>query len=96
MNPQKLQSLEELYLATTGEEMQKYYRPPQGKYNENNLKQANEMFAAYFDFYPDNSFQLRKARLDKPKREYQNTFKNSTWSFNVATHHRNKQFWNKN
>ena len=34
----ELISLEELFKEITGEEMPKYYRPPQGKFNENNLK----------------------------------------------------------
>ncbi len=39
----ELESLEELYKQVTGEEMQKYYRPPQGCYSEENLKMAQEM-----------------------------------------------------
>ncbi len=39
----ELESLEELYLQTTGEEMSKYYRPPQGCYSEDNLNMAQEM-----------------------------------------------------
>ena len=39
----ELQSLETLYQETTGQEMSKYYRPPQGKFSESNLKQAQEM-----------------------------------------------------
>lgn len=39
----ELISLEELYKEIIGEEMPKYYRPPQGKFNENNLKMANEL-----------------------------------------------------
>ena len=40
---EELQSLEELYREVTGEEMQKYYRPPQGCYSEENLKMAQKM-----------------------------------------------------
>ena len=39
----ELESLEELYTQTTGEPMQKYYRPPQGIYSEENLKMADEL-----------------------------------------------------
>jgi peptidoglycan-N-acetylmuramic acid deacetylase len=39
----ELSSLEELYKQTIGQDMPKYYRPPQGKFNEENLKMANEM-----------------------------------------------------
>jgi peptidoglycan-N-acetylmuramic acid deacetylase len=39
----ELTSLEELYKQTTGQDMPKYYRPPQGKFSEENLKMANEM-----------------------------------------------------
>ncbi len=34
--------LEKLYKNTFGEEMPKYYRPPEGKFNEDNLKWAKE------------------------------------------------------
>lgn len=39
----ELNELETLYHETFGQEMAKYYRPPQGKYNENNLKLAQEL-----------------------------------------------------
>ena len=39
----ELNDLEALYQQTTGQPMKKYYRPPQGKYSESNLKMANEM-----------------------------------------------------
>ena len=39
----ELYSLKELYESITGEEMPMYYRPPQGKFNEENLKLANEL-----------------------------------------------------
>ena len=39
----ELTELEDLYRKITGEEMQKYYRPPQGTYSEENLKLAKEM-----------------------------------------------------
>lgn len=56
----ELTSLEELYKEITGEEMPKYYRPPQGKFNEENLKMADELgyktifwSLAYVDWYKD-------------------------------------------
>ena len=39
----ELTQLEELYQEITGEEMKKYYRPPQGNYSEDNLKMAKEL-----------------------------------------------------
>lgn len=39
----ELEDLEELYRQVTGEEMEKYYRPPQGCYSEENLLMAQEM-----------------------------------------------------
>ena len=39
----ELGELEQLYEQTTGKPMVKYYRPPQGKYSENNLKIAKEL-----------------------------------------------------
>lgn len=36
-------TLEELFKETTGKDLIKVYRPPQGKYNEENLKMANEL-----------------------------------------------------
>ena len=39
----ELTDLEALFKETTGKEMPKYYRPPQGIYSENNLKMAQEM-----------------------------------------------------
>lgn len=57
---QELETLEALYQETTGEEMLKFYRPPQGKYSEENLKQAHELgyqtvfwSLAYVDWYVD-------------------------------------------
>ena len=56
----ELNSLETLYKETTGQEMTKFYRPPQGKYSEQNLKQASDMgyitffwSLAYVDWYVD-------------------------------------------
>ena len=39
----ELQDLEALYRETTGKEMPKFYRPPQGIYSEENLKMAQEL-----------------------------------------------------
>ena len=39
----ELQELEELYRNTTGQEMSKYYRPPQGLYSEENLQMAKNL-----------------------------------------------------
>lgn len=40
---QELDDLAELYLQTTGQELPKYYRPPQGIYSEENLRQAQAL-----------------------------------------------------
>lgn len=57
----EIESLEELYRTTTGQEMVKFYRPPQGKYSRQNLKMAQELgyktffwSLAYVDWYTDN------------------------------------------
>ena len=39
----ELTDLENLYKQTTGAQMPKYYRPPQGTYSEENLKMAQEL-----------------------------------------------------
>ena len=39
----ELRDLEALYKETTGQELTKYYRPPQGIYSEDNLKMAQEL-----------------------------------------------------
>ena len=39
----ELTDLEELYRSITGEEMAKYYRPPQGVYSKDNLRYAKEL-----------------------------------------------------
>ena len=39
----ELQDLEALYKETTGRELPKFYRPPQGIYSEENLKMAKEL-----------------------------------------------------
>lgn len=56
----ELTSVEELYQKVTGESMPKYYRPPQGKYSEDNLEMADNLgyrtffwSLAYVDWYDD-------------------------------------------
>lgn len=56
----ELKDLETLYEKTTGQPLKKYYRPPQGKYNETNLQMAKDMgyktffwSLAYVDWYQD-------------------------------------------
>ena len=56
----ELTQLETLYQEITGETMKKYYRPPQGKYSEENLKMAKDLgyttffwSLAYVDWYQD-------------------------------------------
>ncbi len=39
----ELQDLESLYRETVGQEMPRYYRPPQGVYSEENLQMAKEL-----------------------------------------------------
>ena len=56
----ELAQLEEAYQSLIGEPLPKYYRPPQGKYNEANLRQAQSLgyrtifwSLAYVDWYQD-------------------------------------------
>ena len=58
---QEMESVETKYKEITGLEMEKFYRPPQGKYSEPNLKMAQELgyttvfwSLAYVDWYQDN------------------------------------------
>ena len=39
----ELEDLEKLYYDVTGQEMEKFYRPPQGTYSEKNLEMAKEL-----------------------------------------------------
>ena len=39
----ELQDLERLFKETTGQDLPKFYRPPQGNYSESNLKMAQEL-----------------------------------------------------
>lgn len=57
---EEITSLEKKYQEITGLVMQKFYRPPQGKYSESNLKMAQELgyqtvfwSLAYVDWYVD-------------------------------------------
>ena len=45
----EMKSVEEKYQEITGQEMTKYYRPPQGKYSLENLKMAKDM--GYHTFF---------------------------------------------
>ena len=56
----EMQDVEALYKEITGEEMTRYYRPPQGKYSTTNLEMAKELgyhtffwSLAYVDWYQD-------------------------------------------
>ena len=57
---QELETVEQTYFAVTGEEMPKFYRPPQGVYSEDNLRNAQALgyktvfwSLAYVDWYND-------------------------------------------
>ena len=63
--------LEDSFKEATGRDIEKFYRPPQGKYCENNLKQAQELgyktifwSLAYVDWYVDNQ-PSKKEAFDK-------------------------------
>ena len=67
----ELSRVEEKYREITGQEMGKYYRPPQGKYSEQNLTMACEAgyttffwSLAYVDWYVDRQ-PTRQEALDK-------------------------------
>lgn len=56
----ELQDLENLFKETTGQDLPKFYRPPQGNYSESNLKMAKELgyktvfwSLAYVDWHND-------------------------------------------
>lgn len=57
----ELRDVEAAYQEATGEEMKRFYRPPQGKYSESNLQMAKELgyktffwSLAYVDWYENN------------------------------------------
>ena len=63
----ELLSMEQYYKEATGKEISRFYRPPEGKYTENNLKWAKELgyktvfwTVAYQDW--DNNNQLPKEK----------------------------------
>ena len=67
-------SVEELFKEITGKDLIKVYRPPQGKYNEENLKMANELgyktffwSLAYVDWFTDKQ-PTREYALEKLER----------------------------
>jgi len=56
----EIEAVENEYKSITGTEMKKFYRPPQGKFSESNLKMAQELgyktvfwSLAYVDWYQD-------------------------------------------
>ena len=58
---QEIKALENTCLQVTGQEISRYYRPPQGKYSESNLKMAQQLgyhtffwSLAYVDWYENN------------------------------------------
>jgi len=64
----ELEALESLYTECTGQNMAKYYRPPEGKLNETSLQYANELgyktilwSFAYADWDNDNQMHPEKA-----------------------------------
>ena len=68
---EELTSVETIYKKITGQEMKKFYRPPQGKYSESNLKMAKDMgyktffwSLAYVDWY-DNDQPTKEEAFDK-------------------------------
>lgn len=68
---EELRTLEDAYKALVGQDMEKFYRPPQGKYSEQNLKMANDLgyhtffwSLAYVDWYVDKQ-PTREQAFDK-------------------------------
>ncbi len=67
----EIKDVEEKYKEITGEEMTKYYRPPQGKYSTENLEMAKELgyhtffwSLAYVDWY-ENDQPTKEEAFDK-------------------------------
>lgn len=67
----ELTDVEDAYKEVTGEEMTKFYRPPQGKYSESNLKNAQQLgyrtffwSLAYVDWY-ENDQPTKEEAFDK-------------------------------
>ncbi len=64
----ELSSLEEKYKEVTGQEMKKFYRPPEGRFSEDNLRMARELgyktvfwSLAYVDWQTDKQPSREKA-----------------------------------
>ena len=75
----ELEDVENAYKQVTGEEMTKYYRPPQGKFSETNLQMAKELgyktffwSLAYVDWYDDDQ-PTKKEAFDKLLGRIRNT-----------------------
>ena len=69
----ELEGVEELYQEITGQEMSKLYRPPQGKFSIENLKQAQALgyttcfwSLAYVDWYSDNQPTKEQLQISPP------------------------------
>ena len=67
----ELQDVEKVYKETTGQDMVKFYRPPQGKYSVSNLQMAKELgyqtffwSLAYVDWY-ENDQPTKEEAFDK-------------------------------
>lgn len=67
----ELEDVETAYQDITGQEMTRFYRPPQGKYSESNLKMAKELgyhtffwSLAYVDWY-DNDQPTKEEAFEK-------------------------------
>ncbi len=65
---EELNALEKLYKETTGKEMSKYFRPPEGKFSEQMMRYANELgyktvfwSVAYADWDNNNQMSCDKA-----------------------------------
>lgn len=68
---EELEGVEKIYKEVTGKEMQKFYRPPQGKFSTSNLEQAKRLgyttvfwSLAYVDWYVDKQ-PTREEALEK-------------------------------
>ena len=68
---EELEGVEKIYKEVTGKEMQKFYRPPQGKFSTSNLEQAKKLgyttvfwSLAYVDWYVDKQ-PTREEALEK-------------------------------
>ena len=72
---EELNRVSTLYQETTGQEMVKFYRPPQGKYSTQNLQMAKDLgyhtffwSLAYVDWYQDNQPDPQEAIAKLTKR----------------------------